>query len=335
MIFSLLTSLKNELTETPLVLYGYDSMIDILLSTYNGARFVREFIASLGRQTCREFRLLVRDDGSDDATMDAVQRAVADFHIPDAVFLSSSGRHLGVVQSFGELLAQSSGRYVMFADQDDVWHEDKVSVMLKAMRGAEEQYGEDVPLLVFSDLRVCDEACFPLADSFLRWQSFPRRSGTLVSLMVQNNVTGCATMINRALKGRLRLPFPNEAIWHDWYLAMFAAAIGRIVFVDRALVDYRIHGGNCNGARPYGFGSWFRWLRCGRKELNRRIVMTQRQASAFLRQYGDMLGTADLETLGAWAEIGKHPKFKRIVTCRKYGFRKNTLARNVGMWWAI
>ena len=90
-------------------------MIDILLSTYNGARFVREFIASLGRQTCREFRLLVRDDGSDDATVDTVRQAVEDFGIPDVVFMPSSGRHLGVVRSFGELLAQSSGRCVIQA----------------------------------------------------------------------------------------------------------------------------------------------------------------------------------------------------------------------------
>ena len=307
-------------------------MIDILLSTYNGAGFVRELIASLARQTCRDFRLLVRDDGSADATVAAVREAVADLGIREAVLLPSSGRRLGVVRSFGELLAASSRKYVMFADQDDVWHPDKIAEMLKCMRGAESRCGEELPLLVHSDLRVCDSGGAPLADSFLRWQRFPRRSGTLASLMVQNNVTGCATMINRALKERLRLPFPDEAICHDWYLALLASAVGRVVFFDRALVDYRVHGGNCIGARRY---SWFGWLRRGRGELHRRLELTQRQAGAFLRQYGDLLGPADRIAVGVWAEMDKRSKLGRIAACLKFGFRKNTAARNLGMWWAI
>lgn len=306
-------------------------MIDILLSTYDGGRFVGEFIASLGRQTCRDFRLLVRDDGSADATADLVRAAAAEAGI-ETVFLPSSGRHLGAVRSFGELLAHSSGRHVMFADQDDLWHADKVAAMRDLMREAEARHGEDAPLLLHSDMRVCGENGELLADSFFRRQRLPRRAGTLVSLLVQNNVAGCATMINRALAARVRLPFPEEAICHDWYLALFAAAFGKVLFSDRALVDYRVHGGNVFGAPKFG---WFGWFLRGRRELHRRLTGEQRQAGAFLRQYGDVLADTDRKAVAAWAGIGGLSKAKRLAVCREFGFRKSTVARNIGMWWAI
>ena len=223
----------------------------------------------------------------------------------------------------------------MFADQDDLWHPDKVAEMRKLLREAEAKYGEETPLLLHTDLRVCGEDGSLLADSFIRWQDFPRRAGTLTSLMIQNNVTGCAMMINRALRERLRLPFPEEAICHDWYLALLAAAVGRVVFADRILVDYRVHADNVFGAPRYVSGGWLGWLRRGRGELSRRLVLKQRQAGAFLRQYGDLLGAREREAVGAWAGIGGLSKFGRIAVCRAFGFRMNTAARNLGMWWAI
>ncbi|MBR4665117.1 MAG: hypothetical protein IKO93_14715, partial [Lentisphaeria bacterium] len=144
----------------------------------------------------------------------------------------------------------------------------------------------------------------------------------------------CATMINRALREHLRLPFPDEAICHDWYLALLAAAVGKIVFADRPFVDYRVHDCNVFGAPDY-VESCFGRLRHGCGELRRRLVLTQRQAGAFLRQYSDLLDAADRRAVGAWARIGELSKFRRIAACRAFGFRKNTAARNIGMWWAI
>jgi len=304
---------------------------DILLSTFDGARFVREFMMSLANQTCGGFRLLVRDDGSGDGTPGIVVAAAAEAGIATEL-LPSSGEHRGVAASFGELLGRSSAPYVFFADQDDVWHPDKVETMLDVMRSAEKLYGSSTPLLLHSDLRVIDAGGGPVADSFVRYmQLLPRRRRT-ADLVVQNNVTGCAMMINAPLRDRVRQPLPPEAVCHDWYLALLASAFGRIVFFDRPLTDYRNHGSNVFGAKR---NSMISLLRAGRGRLRERLTATRCQAGAFLRQYGDDLSASDRAAVGAWAGMEDLSKAAKILTCLRFGFRKNTAAQNMGMWWAL
>ena len=309
-------------------------MIDILLSTYNGEKFVREFMHSLGKQSCRDFDLLIRDDGSDDDTVRILKECLEETGISGR-FSSSSSRHVGVVQSFGELLSESRARYVMFADQDDVWHPDKIAEMLKLMHAAERQWGESTPLLLHSDLRVCGAHGENIADSFIRYQKLSPENDALADLLVQNHVTGCAMMINGVLKDRVRLPFPSGVICHDWYLAILTAAIGRIVFADKTYVDYRKHDGNVYGSPEYSLSGCAGIVRRGREALNRRLALTQVQARDFLRQYGDLLTPADRATVSRWGNIGSHGKLGRIATCLRFGFRKNTVTRTLGMWWAI
>lgn len=309
-------------------------MIDILLSTYNGERFIRDFIASLAKQSCRDFELLIRDDGSDDDTVRILESCLAGTGIA-ARFVTSSAGHVGVVRSFGELLPESRNPYVMFADQDDVWHPEKVAEMLNLMRDAERKWGEKTPLLLHSDLRVCGEHGESIADSFIRYQKLSPENDKLSDLLVQNHVTGCATMINSALKELVRLPFPPGAICHDWYLAILAAATGRIVFSETPYVDYRQHDANVYGSPEYSLRGCAALFRSGREALNHRLALTQAQARDFLGQYGDLLSPADRTTVASWGDIGNRGKLGRIAACLKFGFRKNTVARTLGMWWAL
>jgi len=313
---------------------GESSGIDILCSTWGGERFIRDFVLSLGDQTCRAFRFLVRDDGSPDGTVAALRAAAETCGlVPE--FLASSGRHLGVVKSFGELLAASSAPYVLFADQDDIWHRDKVETMLRLMRLAEARFGKETPLLLHSDLRVIDAEGAPKDRSFVRRMHLSPGRCAFADLLVQNCVTGCAMMVNGALRARVRQPLPDEAVCHDWYLALLASAAGKILFTRRILTDYRDHGGNVFGARRKNIFHALLPSRGGRGFLSERLQLTRRQAGAFLRQYGDVLNPADRAAAGAWADLGELSKIRRLTVCRKFGFRKNTLLRNVGMWWAI
>jgi glycosyltransferase involved in cell wall biosynthesis len=228
------------------------SEILILLAAYNGAAYLAEQIESIRRQSFTRWRLLVRDDGSSDGTPEVVRRwAGRDTRIE----LHTDGRgRLGVVGNFAalaEAALQTPAPYVAFADQDDVWHPEKLAWQLACMEAAQREAPAGTPIAVHSDLAVVDQALRPLHPSFLRYQGLwhePDRP--LRTLVVQNFVTGCTLLANRPLL-KVAVPFPPEALVHDWWLALCAAAAGRLEFVPRATVFYRQHGGNAIGAKRW------------------------------------------------------------------------------------
>jgi glycosyltransferase involved in cell wall biosynthesis len=246
---------------------GAGRPLAILLSSYNGARFIAEQIESIRRQTWREWTLRVRDDGSSDETVRIVE-ALA--RVDSRIVLHRDHRgNLGPAQSFGVLMQAAldlGAEYVAFADQDDVWQADKVESQLNLIRARESALGANAPLLVHSDLAVVDEKLRPIHPSFLALQGLGRdRDMPLRLLLTQNFVAGCTTLINRALL-RVALPLP-EVVMHDWWLALCAAALGEIRRSPRATVLYRQHGANTAGSRWWLLASFdaalhpIRWWR--------------------------------------------------------------------------
>jgi glycosyltransferase involved in cell wall biosynthesis len=221
-------------------------MIDILLAAYNGEGFLKEQIESVLLQTCGGWRLLVRDDGSNDTTIDIVKDYAERF--PERIKLISDNLgNLGVAQNFGRLLEVSDAEYIMFCDQDDVWLQGKIELTLQAMKEAGKKY-PDTPLLVHTDLKIADANLNIAADSFWRYAKIePETGGELRKIVYRNVVTGCTMMINRLAK-RAAVPIPPEARIHDWWIAMNAAKYGKIVSVRSPTVLYRQHSGNVIGA---------------------------------------------------------------------------------------
>ena len=301
--------------------------IVILLSVYGEAPFLKEFLASLKEQSCRNFRLRYRfdDDGKDAEYREILAR------FPRA---ETSGRngHVGVALSYQKLLQEAGdAAYLMFADQDDVWHPEKVEKSYACMKQSEARFGRETPLLVHSDLRVCDQNLREIAPSFFRYQALNPERQTLRDLMIQNNVTGCTMMINRALADQAAIP--AEAICHDWYLALTAATFGRIVCLQEVLTDYRQHSGNVYGAVPRRrmLPELFH-----KEELHRRLMLTQHQAAAFLHQYAGCLREPQRTLLEAWSGMSSEPSWlRRLGIAWKYRFTKNDFLRTLGLWWAL
>lgn len=226
--------------------------LQVVLGTYNGAPYVSEQIASIRAQTVPDWDLIVRDDGSADATRDRVAaEALAD---PRISIVEDHGPHLGCAGNFSRLaeIAFARGaRFVMFADQDDVWFPTKVADTLSCMLSAEQRLGPASPVLVHTDLEVVDRDGASISRSFMRFQRIHHESTRpLATLLSQNFVTGCTVMVNRPLLA-LALPVPPEALMHDWWLALCAAACGSLEFVPAATMAYRRHGANAVTARGF------------------------------------------------------------------------------------
>lgn len=226
----------------------------IVLATFNGAAYLGEFLESLRRQTVADWHLLVRDDGSSDATLELLARAGSrDSRIS---LLNDTPGRLGVTSNFGCLLDRARerhARYIFFADQDDVWLPHKLQVQLARIKDAESSAGPDTPLLVHSDLALVDRdlrLIHPSHSWCARLERDRRSPAPLRTLLTNNFVTGCTALLNRPLLDAA-LPFPPSAVLHDWWVALCAAAFGQIHYLPEPTVLYRQHGSNVVGAEPF------------------------------------------------------------------------------------
>lgn len=258
-----------------------DSVL-IVLATYQGAPYLAAQIESIRQQSWQQWTLLVRDDDSTDDTLAILQ----DYSRRDARIqcVQDTVGQLGPVGNFSRLLAiarQQRAQYVFLADQDDLWHPEKLRQQLVQLQQAEQQHSLALPLLVHADLRLIDAQGQMISPSFKRYQALPRTpSAPLAILLASNFVTGCTIGINRALL-ELATPLPPAVAMHDWWLALVAATSGQILYCDQPLVDYRQHSTNCVGGRR----GW---------HSVRRLVRRLRQASSGQGEFVQSLGQAEV-----------------------------------------
>lgn len=301
-------------------------LIDILLPTYNGAAYLPEQLDSLFAQTCQEFRLLVRDDGSTDGSVEILASYAAQ-HVERMVIVPHDGRRLGASGNFGALLEHIEARYVMFCDQDDVWLSDKVALTLAAMRDLEQRHGEHLPLMVHTDLKVADERLALRAESFWRFSRIhPERLDRLPRVLMQNFATGCTVMVNQPLVTLAR-PLPTEAMMHDWWLALVATRFGRARPLPKSTVLYRQHARNDTGAARWSF-----WAGVGNLLFHRdrrRAAVAQQgavttssagQAAAFAARFAERLTPGEHRMLAAFASLGSRGFLARRWLMLKHGF---------------
>ena len=290
----------------------------ILLAAYNGERHLPALTESIRQQTDSDFSVLMQDDGSTDQTVPILEKLCAE----DSRFTmgSESGRHLGAAGNFLSLIRQAEGDCFLLCDQDDLWEPEKTARLKTAMREAERQYGKDCPLLVHSDCRLISEQGEPVADSFFRHQGWDPKAVTLPPLLVQNNVTGCTLIMNRALAGLIAAHGrAKDLFMHDWFIALTAAAFGHVIFLNEPLTRYRQHGDNAIGASRKGLiARGFAALR-QRKQAKRRILLTYTHTLVFRKLYEGMLPEEADRITAAYLETRRMPKMKRIRAVRALG----------------
>ena len=131
----------------------------VLLSTYNGEKFLEKQLNSLFSQTYKNFDLLIRDDGSNDNTINILEKYKINY---------LKGKNIGVIKSFFKLLeiALNKGyEYFLFCDQDDIWELDKIEKQLFFISSKNQK----LPILVHSDMQIIDEKDKIISESFFKF----------------------------------------------------------------------------------------------------------------------------------------------------------------------
>lgn len=267
------------------------SAVSVALCTYNGERFLEAQLRSILGQSLRPAEVVVADDGSTDATLAVVERIAAESDVPFRV-LSAGGR-LGVTANFQRAVEACASPLIALADQDDVWHPDRLAAAVAVLEA------EPDVLLVHSDARLVDgegaDLGHHLMGSLLPSAAERRMLATdapLAAYLRRNFVTGTTVTFRSTLRDAA-VPFPASWV-HDEWLAVVAAVIGRVRYLDRPLVDYRQHGANEIGMEAPSFRRRLRRMLEPRGERLERLaersaLLAERLADSAPAAAGDRL----------------------------------------------
>ncbi len=294
------------------------SAVQVLLSSYNGEKFIREQLDSILAQEGVNIRILVRDDGSADGT----QEILREYRQANRNIEVLYGENFGAVKSVFTLIAAADKTvpYTAFADQDDVWLPDKLARAVSLLESGGEP---DVPLAYCSAVQPTDAGLRPFRPA-IRYRRIRAAFG---NALVENMCTGCTCVINGTLRellcqavageeepksGAAAVDFPlyvpaqeniihaghfqkrirtQEIIMHDFWIYLVAGAFGRVIYDEESRILYRQHGANTIGIASGVLENYRRRVR----DFKRNRGKLKRQAEEFERLYGEWLAEQDAE----------------------------------------
>lgn len=207
--------------------------VTIVMSTYNGEKYLKEQIDSVLSQEGVDVSLFIRDDGSTDNTI-----KILNSYLNHPNFSYVSGSNVGPCQSFLNALEMApKSEFYAFADQDDVWDKDKMIIAISAIEGY------SVPALYHSLAGLVDEKLHPLKNK--EYKPLQTFGGSLLT-----SSTGCTMVFNEPLYQLLKSRMPNTSniYMHDVWIYNVAYAIGAKVIYDyTSHMKYRQHSSNVTG----------------------------------------------------------------------------------------
>lgn len=245
----------------------------MLLSTYNGERYICEQLESLLAQEGVRLNLYIRDDGSTDSTQTMIEDYV---HRYPEIIKYYPAANVGAKGSFFELMElayvnKDDSHYFAFCDQDDVWDKQK---LLRAVTLLSEENGT-VPLMYCSTTQMVDAELLPLSI----WPNSPSKPLTVYNALVENIAVGCTTVLNKEALQLLISHLPKQqdhVIMHDWWSYLCISTFGKVVFDEKPFIKYRQHSSNVLGGNTDGWiGKWKKRFQRFSKGQNHYIISNQ------------------------------------------------------------
>ena len=222
----------------------------VALCTFNGIAYLSEQLESLLAQKRLPDRIVIFDDASDDGTWEFLQTWANEAPLP--VFVHRNSRRMGIVRNFEAAVSALDTELVFLCDQDDIWFPEKIDELARMFESDSEL------LLVYTNAQLVDCDARDLKISLFEALDLSEdernriRNGDTFSVLCRRNLaTGATVAFRRSLLG-LALPFPEDWL-HDEWLAITAAARGKVVLTDVSSIQYRQHSRNAVGMQIPGF----------------------------------------------------------------------------------
>ena len=258
--------------------------VKVLMSTYNGQKYLREQIDSILNQEGVDVSLLVRDDGSTDDTWSILTEYAESYKNIEII----KGDNIGFANSFMTLIYKANENdnieYYALSDQDDVWYPDKLSSAVNKL----EKTNSSKMRLYFSNTLAVDENLNPL---FKTHRESTLRLDKAASL-VRYFILGCTMVFDKEVANFVSTHKPvMQIMMHDLWIHQTCAFFGTIVYDDTPRIMYRQHSSNTAGV---GFSIHVRMNRLKRSlGTYQRRHFRELNAQNFLVTYDNVLNEKD------------------------------------------
>lgn len=281
-----------------------DKKVVIIMSTYNGEKYIAEQIDSLINQTYKNIEILIRDDGSKDKTIEIIKK----YQEKNPNIILKEGENKGFINSFFELLnmADTKAKYFAYCDQDDVWMEDKIERAVSFM----EKSNSSKPVLYFSNSDYYDGNM-----NFLKTAE-KNKVYNFRNSLVECVTQGMTMVINRTAKELIVNNRPQNCLFHDWWTYMICSGFGEIIYDNKSLVKYRRHN---KSVTVEGKSKWqlFKW-RVKNFFIENSLKEIKKQWIDYKNFYYDKLSKKDQKLINLFAR----EKYNLFVALKKTFYPK-------------
>lgn len=208
-------------------------MISVAMATYNGEKYIKEQIDSIISQLNTDDEIVISDDGSTDKTIEIIKS------YKDKRIKIYDGPHDGIKQNFANAISKCHGRYIFLSDQDDIWLENKVKIILST-------FEKKKCICVTHDAIVFNSSNNEVI--FNSFFSFRNSKKGIIKNVIKNSYIGCCMAFDASLKNKV-LPIPNAIVMHDQWIGLLSEKYGESVFIANKLIKYRRHGENASNLK--------------------------------------------------------------------------------------
>lgn len=218
----------------------------VLLSTYNGEKFLEEQLYSLQKQEGVELALLIRDDGSKDRTLSIIHQFIEDSTTNIKLLQANN---VGAKASFFKLMRIAAEEYFecdyfAFCDQDDIWKPNKLIRAIQMLNNE----NHSLPLMYCSATQMVNSDL-----SYINiWPPAPRKTLAMYNALVENVAVGCTSILNKKALKLITSSPPiniNYPIMHDWWAYLCVSTFGKVIFDSEPCILYRQHSNNVLGGQ--------------------------------------------------------------------------------------
>lgn len=218
--------------------------VSVAMAAYNGSRYIGEQLDSIIPQLSESDEIIVSLDPSTDNT----REIILDYSLKDARIKLVDGKGDGLMKNFENAIAHCKNDIIFLCDQDDVWHSDKVSSVLRAF---------DTPdvMLVLHNAEITDGNLIITEPSF--FASHNTKTGFLRNI-IRNSYIGCCMAFRKSVVSSI-IPFPENLPMHDQWIGLVCEKKGKISLVERPLIMYRRHEDNVSSMQHSAFGQMIKW----------------------------------------------------------------------------